>query len=63
VQRAITPDLLLEVGYTGSAGVHLYRTTYYNEQQPGPPNSNLNAQRPYPFFGFMQLVEGASHSS
>jgi hypothetical protein len=63
VQRAITPSLSLEVGYTGSAGVHLYRTTYYNEQQPGPPSSNLNARRPYPFFGFMQLVEGASHSS
>ena len=63
VQRALTPSLSLEVGYVGSAGVHLYRTTYYNEQQPGPPSSNLNARRPVPFFGFMQLVAAASHSS
>jgi len=63
VQRALTPSLSLEVGYVGSAGVHLYRTTYYNEQQPGPPSSNLNARRPFPFFGFMQLVAAASHSS
>jgi hypothetical protein len=53
----------MEVGYIGSAGVHLYRTTYYNEQQPGSPTSNVNLRRPFPFFGFMQLVEGASHSS
>ena len=63
VQRALTKDLSLETGYVGSAGVHLYRTTYYNEQQPGPPASNLNLRRPFPQFGFMQLVEGASHSS
>ena len=63
VQRALTPDLSLEIGYVGSAGVHLYRTTYYNEQQPGGPTSNINARRPFPFFGFMQLVEAASHSS
>ena len=29
----------LEVGYVGSSGVHLYRTTYYNEPQPGPPTA------------------------
>jgi hypothetical protein len=63
IQRQLVPNLSLELGYIGSAGVHLYRTTYYNEQQPGPPTSNINARRPFPFFGFMQLVEGASHSS
>ena len=40
IQRAFTRDMSLETGYVGSAGVHLYRTTYYNEQQPGPPTSN-----------------------
>lgn len=63
LQRALTKSMALEVGYVGSAGVHLYRTTYYNEQLPGPPASNLNLRRPFPTFGFMQLVEGASHSS
>jgi hypothetical protein len=51
------------VGYVGSTGVHLYRTSYYNEQMPGPPTSNLNARRPFPSLGFIQIVEGASHSS
>jgi len=63
IQRALTRDMSLETGYVGSAGVHLYRTTYYNEQQPGPPTSNVNLRRPFPQFGFMQLVAGASHSS
>jgi hypothetical protein len=43
--------------------VHLYRTTYYNEMQPGPPTANVNLRRPFPQFGFIQLVAGASHSS
>jgi hypothetical protein len=63
VQRGLTKNMSLEVGYVGSAGVHLFRTTYYNEPLPGPPTSNLNLRRPFPTFGFMQLVEGASHSS
>jgi hypothetical protein len=63
IQRALTKSLSLEVADVGSAGVHLYRTTYYNEPQPGPPTSNLNARRPFSRLGFIQLVEGASHSS
>ena len=63
IQRALTKTMSLEVGYVGSAGVHLYRTTYYNEPQPGPPTASLNLRRPFPNLGFIQLVEGASHSS
>jgi hypothetical protein len=53
----------VEAAYVGSAGVHLQRTTYYNEPNPGPPTSNLNLRRPYPQLGFVQLVASASHSS
>ena len=63
VQRGLTKDLSLEVGYVGSSGVHLDRTTYYNEPLPGGPTSNLNARRPFPQLGFVQVVEAASHSS
>src|ERR1700680_2537739 len=63
MQRALTGTLSLEVGYVGSSGVHLYRTTYYNEPQPGPPTSNLNARRPFTDLGFIQAVEGATQSS
>src|SRR5262249_36339526 len=63
LQRALTKGMSNEAAYVGSAGVHLYRTNYYNEQQPGPPTSNVNLRRPFPQFGFIQLVEAASHSS
>ena len=63
IQRALTKTMSFEAGYVGSAGVHLYRTTYYNEPQPGPPTANLNLRRPFSNLGFVQLVEGASHSS
>ncbi|HLJ17456.1 MAG TPA: carboxypeptidase regulatory-like domain-containing protein [Bryobacteraceae bacterium] len=63
LQRALTKSMSLELGYVGSAGVHLYRTTYYNEPQPGPPTANLNLRRPFPYLGFIQLAAGAAHSS
>lgn len=63
VQRAISASLSLEAAYVGSAGVHLYRTNYYNEQQPGPPTANLSLRRPFSHLGIIQLVEGAGHSS
>jgi hypothetical protein len=63
LQRALTREMSLEVGYVGSAGVHLYRTTYYNEPLPGPPVTNINLRRPFTQLGFVQLVEGGSHSS
>jgi Carboxypeptidase regulatory-like domain/TonB-dependent Receptor Plug Domain len=62
VQRQITRDMSLEVGYVGSSGVHLNRIVYYNEPGAGPPG-NFNLRRPFPTMGFVQLVEGASHSS
>jgi hypothetical protein len=63
VQRAVTKGMSVEAAYVGSTGVHLYRTTYYNEMQPGPPTSNVNLRRPFPQLGFIQLVPAASHSS
>lgn len=63
IQRSLNKALSLEVAYVGSAGIHLQRTTYYNEPPPGPPTSNINGRRPFPDLGFIQDVESASHSS
>ncbi|MBI3698560.1 MAG: TonB-dependent receptor, partial [Acidobacteria bacterium] len=62
VQRTLTKDMVLETTYVGSSGVHLNRTTYYNEPPPGPPG-NLNLRRPFSQLGFIQLVNASSHSS
>lgn len=63
IQRSLNRDLSLEVAYVGSAGIHLQRTTYYNEPPPGGPTANINARRPFPDLGFVQDVESASHSN
>jgi hypothetical protein len=62
IQRQVTRDLSLELGYVGSEGVHLHRIVYYNEPAAGPPG-NFNLRRPFPQLGFVQLVEGAAHSN
>jgi hypothetical protein len=63
VQRSLSASMTLEVGYVGSSGVHLQRTTYYNDSPPAPPVNNRNLLRPWPAFGFVQAVEAGSHSS
>jgi hypothetical protein len=63
VQRSLTSSTTLEVGYQGSAAIHLQRTIYYNDSPPAPPVNNRNLLRPWPEFAFVQSVEGASHSN
>lgn len=63
IQRSLNSSTTLEVGYVGSVGIHLQRTTYYNDSPPAPPVNNRNLLRPWPEFGFVQAVEAASHSS
>lgn len=45
IQRESGRDWLLEVGYSGSRGVHLLRRYEDNFSPPGP--GNINAKRPY----------------
>ncbi len=63
VQRSLNASTTLEVGYVGSTGIHLQRTTYYNDSPPAAPVNNRNLLRPWPEFGFVQAVEAASHSN
>ena len=62
-QRSLNASTTLEVGYVGSTGIHLQRTTYYNDSPPAAPVNNRNLLRPWPEFGFVQAVEAASHSN
>ncbi|MGA2114007.1 MAG: carboxypeptidase-like regulatory domain-containing protein [Bryobacteraceae bacterium] len=66
VQRSLNNTTTLEVGYVGSAGIHLQRTVYYNDSPPAAPVANRNLLRPFPYggiMGFVQAVESASHSN
>jgi hypothetical protein len=63
VQRSLNASTTLEVGYVGSSGIHLQRTTYYNDSPPAAPVNNRNLLRPFPALGFVQAVESGSHSS
>ncbi len=63
IQRALTSSTTLEVGYQGSAAIHLQRTIYYNDSPPAPTVNNRNLLRPWPEFAFVQSVEAASHSN
>jgi hypothetical protein len=63
VQRSLTSSTTFEVGYVGSASIHLQRTVYYNDSPPAAAVNNRNLLRPYPALGFIQGVESGSHSS
>jgi hypothetical protein len=63
VQRALTGSMSLEVGYVGSASVHLQRTVYANDSPPGGPIANRDLRRPFTDMGFIQAVESAVHAS
>ncbi len=61
VQRELGRNMSLEVGYLGSAGIHLRRLGSYNDPPPGP--GNVQARRPFPNLGNVQVMYAPSHSS
>jgi hypothetical protein len=61
VQRELTKNMSLEVTYMGSAGVKLRRLGSYNDPPPGP--GNIQARRPFPLLGNVQVMYAPSHSS
>jgi hypothetical protein len=63
VQRAITPNLVLDVTYFGSKGTHLPITYNLNQPLPGPGTvAQVNARRPYPAFGNIGWIESVANS-
>ncbi len=62
VQRQLSNNLLLEVGYLGSVGRKLESLRAFNESIPGATGSVLS-RAPYPEFGRIQEVDGSGKSS
>jgi hypothetical protein len=61
VQRELSQDLVLDVGYVGTRGVNLMILGDYNQARPNNPgeNASLQARRPIQDFGFIQAAFGA----
>jgi hypothetical protein len=60
VQRRLTDDLLLEVGYVGNKGTHLTSFLNANTALPGP--GAPDPRRPYPILGATSLMDNSSTS-
>jgi hypothetical protein len=65
VQRELAHDLLLDVGYVGNRGVHLYQLADYNQATPNLPGKSLSlaARRPVSAYGIIQVAFNESNST
>ncbi|HLJ16158.1 MAG TPA: TonB-dependent receptor [Bryobacteraceae bacterium] len=66
IQRQLTQNLVLEVGYQGNEGHKLDRFRLYNQPivKSGPTDTSSVAQRtPWPQFGRIQEVDGGDNSN
>ncbi|MCU1260634.1 MAG: TonB-dependent receptor, plug, partial [Bryobacterales bacterium] len=65
VQRELGKDLVLDLAYVGSHGVHLMILADANQAVPNQPGQNLSlqARRPYSNFNFIEIAYGAGFSS
>jgi hypothetical protein len=58
IQRELARDLVLDVGYVGNRGVHVYQLADYNQAVPNLPGQtvSLAARRPVQNFGIIQIA-------
>lgn len=66
IQRQLTENLVLEVGYQGNEGHRLPRFRLYNQAilKTGPSDASTIAQRsPWPNYGRLQEVDGIDNSN
>jgi hypothetical protein len=66
IQRELTQNLVLEVGYLGNEGHKLERFRLYNQPivKSGPTDTRTVAQRtPWPSYGRIQEVDGSDDSN
>jgi hypothetical protein len=61
IQRELTPNTALEVGYQGSHGVHDYVVSDVNDARPGP--GALQSRRPYQQFQNINYVFASGTAS
>ncbi|HSE20463.1 MAG TPA: carboxypeptidase regulatory-like domain-containing protein [Pyrinomonadaceae bacterium] len=62
VQRELSANWVVEIGYLGSQSRHLYGFQNINQAAPGPLNS-INSRRPYANFGVLSFVSDAFKGS
>ena len=62
VQRELSANWVLEVGYLGSQSRHLYGFQNINQAAPGPLNS-INSRRPYANYGVLSFVNDVFRGS
>ncbi len=60
MQRRLTEDLILEVGYVGNKGTHL--TMYINENTAPPGPGDVDSRRPYPVLGATSEMDNVATS-
>jgi len=65
VQRELARDVVLDVGYVGNRGVHLYQLADYNQAPPNSPGQSLSlaARRPVPAYGAIQIAFNEENST
>jgi hypothetical protein len=62
VQRQLGTNWLVELGYLGAQGRHLYGFQNVNQALPGPLDS-INSRRPFPNYGVLSYVNDGFNSS
>src|SRR5204863_8023955 len=65
VQRELAKNLVLDAAYVGNRGTHLMILADYNQARPNGTTENtaLQARRPVPTFGNIEIAYGAGYSS
>ena len=65
IQRELARDLVLDVGYVGNRGVHVYQLADYNQAVPNLPGQtvSLAARRPVQNFGIIQIAFNECNSN
>ncbi|MCC7176195.1 MAG: carboxypeptidase regulatory-like domain-containing protein [Bryobacterales bacterium] len=66
IQRELTRNVVLELGYLGNQGHHLQRFVVYNQAilKSGPTDTRTTAQRrPWPAYGPIQEIDPAGNSN
>ena len=61
IQRQLSQNTALEIGYLGTQGHRLERIQYFNQPTPGP--GSTASRSPWPEFGFVQEVIGLVNSN
>ncbi len=61
IQRSITPNMVLSVGYVGSQSHRLTKFTGWNNPLPGP--GSIDARRPYQQFGWIQYPDSIGNGN